>query len=94
MPGSRHEEADQLEAKSQLMLSAIDDVAAATCPLPFVQTLIWRGAEKGLRPEDSKIHFLRYRQGIIDAKVSNGAFNFRVAEQKLHGTEVAGLPID
>jgi hypothetical protein len=37
-----------------------------------------------------------YREGIIDldAEVSDGAFDFGVAEQELHGPQVAGSTID
>jgi len=37
-----------------------------------------------------------YREGIIDlnAEVSDGAFDFGVAKQELHGPQVAGSTID
>jgi len=37
-----------------------------------------------------------YREGVIDlnAEVSDGAFDFGVAEQELHGPQVAGSTID
>jgi hypothetical protein len=39
---------------------------------------------------------LRYRKGIIDfdAEVSDGAFDFGMAEQELHGSQVACAPVD
>jgi hypothetical protein len=38
----------------------------------------------------------RYGKGIIDlnAKISDGAFDFGVAEQKLDGSQVTGAPVD
>ena len=47
-------------------------------------------------PGNSDVNLFRYSQGIIDfdAKVSHGAFYLGMAEQKLHGTQIAGTPID
>jgi hypothetical protein len=37
-----------------------------------------------------------YREGIVDlnAEVSDGAFDFGVAKQKLHGPQVASSTVD
>ena len=46
-------------------------------------------------PGNSDINLFCYGQGVIDldAEVSDGAFDL-VAEQKLHGPQVAGAPVD
>jgi hypothetical protein len=47
-------------------------------------------------PGNSDINLFCYGQGVIDldAEVSDGAFDLGVAEQKLHGPQVAGAPVD
>jgi hypothetical protein len=49
-----------------------------------------------LCPSISDVNLLRYRKGIIDldAEVSDGAFDFGVAEQQLHVSQVACAPVD
>ena len=49
-----------------------------------------------LCPGISDINLFRYREGIIDldAEVSDGAFDLGVAEQELHGPQVAGSTVD
>jgi hypothetical protein len=44
----------------------------------------------------SDIDLFSYCEGIIDldAEISDGAFDFGVAKQKLHGREVPGSTID
>jgi hypothetical protein len=38
----------------------------------------------------------RYGKGIVDldAKISDGAFDPCVTEQKLHGSQITGTPVD
>lgn len=49
-----------------------------------------------LCPGISDVDLFSYREGIIDldAEVSDGAFDFGVAKQELHGAQVAGSTID
>ena len=49
-----------------------------------------------LCPGISDINLFRYRKRIIDldAEVSDGAFDFGVAEQKLYRPQVAGSTVD
>jgi hypothetical protein len=49
-----------------------------------------------LCPNRSDINLFRYCQGVIhlDAEISDSAFYFRVAEQELHGSQVAGSSVD
>jgi hypothetical protein len=43
-----------------------------------------------------QINLFRYGKGIIDlyAKVPDGAFDRCVLEEKLHGAQIAGPPVD
>jgi hypothetical protein len=47
-------------------------------------------------PANSDIDLFCYGQGVIDldAEVSDGTFDFGVAEQKLHGPQIARPPVD
>jgi hypothetical protein len=49
-----------------------------------------------LCPGSSDVNLFRYGKGIIDldAEVSDGAFNFGVAEQELHSSQITGAPVD
>jgi hypothetical protein len=49
-----------------------------------------------LCPDISDVDLFRYREGIVDlnAEVSDGAFDFGVAKQKLHGPQVASSTVD
>jgi hypothetical protein len=49
-----------------------------------------------LCPGISDVDLFSYREGIIDldAEVSDGAFDFDVAKQELHGPQVAGSTVD
>jgi hypothetical protein len=49
-----------------------------------------------LCPGISDINLFRYRKRIIylDAEVSDGAFDFCVARQELHGPQIAGSTTD
>jgi hypothetical protein len=49
-----------------------------------------------LCPGISDVDLFRYRQGVIylDAEISDSAFYFRVTEQELHGSQVAGSTVD
>ena len=54
------------------------------------------GQSMSALPGNSDINLFCYGQGVIDldAEVSDGAFDLGVAEQKLHGPQVAGAPVD
>jgi hypothetical protein len=54
------------------------------------------GPSMSALPGNSDINLFCYGQGVIDldAEVSDGAFDFGMAEQKLHGPQVAGAPVD
>ena len=54
------------------------------------------GQSTSALPGNSDINLFCYGQGVIDldAEVSDGAFDLGVAEQKLHGPQVAGAPVD
>ena len=54
------------------------------------------GQSTSALPGNSDINLFCYGQGVInlDAEVSDGAFDLGVAEQELHGSEVAGSAID
>ena len=49
-----------------------------------------------LCPGISDVNLFRYRKCVIDlnAEVSDGAFDFCVAEQELHGPQFAGPTVD
>jgi hypothetical protein len=49
-----------------------------------------------LCPGNSDVNLFRYGKGIIDldAKVPDGAFDLCVPEEKLHGAQIAGTPVD
>src|SRR5690349_11941522 len=51
----------------------------------------WSGRACRLCPDISDVDLFRYREGIIylNAEVSDGAFNLGVAEQELHGPQIA-----
>jgi hypothetical protein len=44
----------------------------------------------------SDINRFRYGEGVVDldSEVAHGTFDSRVPEQELHGTQIAGTPID
>ena len=44
----------------------------------------------------SDLHLFRYRKRVVhlDAEISDRAFNLRVAEQELHGSQIAGASVD
>jgi hypothetical protein len=54
------------------------------------------GQSMSALPGISDVNLFRYRKGVInlDAKISDGAFDLGVAEQKLHSTQVARAPVD
>src|SRR5262249_35216259 len=49
-----------------------------------------------LCPGRSGINLFRYRECIVDfdAEIADGALDLGVAEQELHGSQVAGAPVD
>src|SRR5262245_53854494 len=56
----------------------------------------WMGRAYPLCPGTSDINLLRYRERVVNvnAEISDGAFDLRVAQQKLDGPKIAGAPID
>jgi hypothetical protein len=62
--------------------------------LPKLPKLV--GQSMSALPGNSDINLFCYGQGVIDldAEVSDGAFDLGVAEQKLHGPQVACAPVD
>ena len=54
------------------------------------------GQSMSALPGNSDIDLFCYGQGVIDldAEVSDGAFDFGMAEQELHGPQVASAPVD
>ena len=49
-----------------------------------------------LCPGASNVNLFRYGEGIVDfnAEVANGALDFGVAEQELHGSQITSAPVD
>jgi hypothetical protein len=54
------------------------------------------GQSTSALPGNSDINLFCYGQGVIDldAEVSDGAFDLGMAEQELHGPQVASAPVD
>ena len=54
------------------------------------------GGASLLCPGNSDVNLFRYGKGIIDldAEVPDGAFNFGVAEQELHSSQITGASVD
>ena len=54
------------------------------------------GQSTSALPGNSDINLFCYGQGVIDldAEVSDGALDLGVAEQKLHGPQIASAPVD
>jgi hypothetical protein len=53
------------------------------------------GQSTSALPGTSDINLLCYRERVVDfdAEIAGGAFDFRVAQQKLDGPKIAGAPI-
>ena len=49
-----------------------------------------------LCPGISDFHLFRYRKRIVhlDAEIPDCAFNLGMAEQELHGSQIAGAPVN
>jgi hypothetical protein len=54
------------------------------------------GQSMSALPGNPDIDLFCYGQGVIDldAEVSDGTFDFGVAEQELHGPQVTSAPVD
>jgi hypothetical protein len=66
------------------------------CNTICTNRLLEVGQSTSALPGISDINLFRYYQGIIhfDAQISNRAFEFGVAKQKLDGPEIAGATVD
>ena len=56
----------------------------------------WSGRAYPLYPGTSDLNLFRYGKGIIhlESEISDGAFDLSVAEQKLHGRQIASALVD
>jgi hypothetical protein len=63
---------------------------------PGTKLLMEGGQSKSLCPGVSDVNLFRYGERVInlDAKISDRAFDLGMAEQKLHGSQIAGPAVD
>ena len=82
------------ESHSGRSINSVWRTAAKTAVGTKLPKLV--GQSMSALPGNSDINLFCYGQGVIDldAEVSDGAFDLGVAEQKLHGPQVAGAPVD
>src|SRR5215510_9037549 len=65
--------------------------------LRLARTGRWRtGGARPLCPGTSDINLLRNRERVVDfdSQIADGAFDLRVAQQKLDRSKIAGAPMD
>ena len=76
--------------------ASLVSISKPRCRLLAHRCLRVLGRACPLCPGISDVDLFSYREGILDldAEVSDGAFDFGVAKQELHGAQVAGSTID